>query len=227
MHPGVEPSLHSRMVHVSTISILEHGNHQQPCFMSFSHLYSNTCLYIPKLPCEQFNMSIYSPFIHCLKDNGGAMFFWKYDLAHSGVWCPALACHCQLDYIPLKIHMLKFYLPVLLIVFLFGDSLYRGYNKISLYRSENNIRVGPNQIGLMSLFSSVQLLSRVSLFATPWTAAHQAFLSITNSWSLLKFMSIESVMSSNHLILCCSLLLLPSILPSIRVFSNETVLRIR
>ena len=181
MHPGVEPSLHSRMVHVSTISILEHGNHQQPCFMSFSYLYSNTCLYIPKLPCEQFNMSIYSPFIHCLKDNGGAMFFWKYDLAHSGVWCPALACHCQLDYIPLKIHMLKFYLPVLLIVFLFGDSLYRDYNKISLYRSENNIRVGPNQIGLMSLFSSVQLLSRVSLFATPWTAAHQASLSITNS----------------------------------------------
>ena len=64
---------------------------------------------------------------------------------------------------------------------LFGDSLYRDYNKISLYRSENNIRVGPNQIGLMSLFSSVQLLSRVSLFATPWTAAHQASLSITNS----------------------------------------------
>ena len=109
------------------------------------------------------------------------MFFWKYDLSYSSVWCPALACHCQLGYIPLKIHMLKFYLPVPLIVFLFGDSLYRGCNKISLYRSENNIRVGPNQIGLMSLFSSVQLLSHVSLFATPWTAAHQASLSITNS----------------------------------------------
>ena len=62
---------------------------------------------------------------------------------------------------------------------------------------------------------------------TPWTAAHQAFLSITNSWSLLKFMSTESVMPSNHLILCHSLLLLPSIFPSIRVFSNESILCIR
>jgi len=75
--------------------------------------------------------------------------------------------------------------------------------------------------------SSVQSLSRVQLFATPWTATHQAFLSITNSWSLLKLMSIESVMPSNHLILCCSLLLLPSIFPSIRVFSSESVLHIR
>ena len=76
-------------------------------------------------------------------------------------------------------------------------------------------------------FSSVQSLSRVWLFATPWTAACQASLSITNPQSLLKLMSIESVMPSNHLILCCPLLLPPSILPSIRVFSNESVLRIR
>ena len=76
-------------------------------------------------------------------------------------------------------------------------------------------------------FSSVQLLSRVQLFATPWTAACQASLSITNSWSLPKTMSIESVMSSNHLILCRPLLLLPPILPSIRVFSNESALLIR
>ena len=76
-------------------------------------------------------------------------------------------------------------------------------------------------------FSSVQSLSRVQLFATPWTAACQASLSITNSWSLLKLMSIESVMPFNHLILCCPLLLLPSIFPSIRVFSNESVLHIR
>ena len=75
--------------------------------------------------------------------------------------------------------------------------------------------------------SSVQLLSRVQLFATPWTVAHQASLSITNSWSLLKFMSIESVMPSNHLILCCPLCLLPSIFPSIRVFSSESVLCMR
>ena len=67
-------------------------------------------------------------------------------------------------------------------------------------------------------FSSVQSLSRVRLFVTPWTAARQASLSITNSQSLLKLMSIESVMPSNHLILCCPLLLLPSIFPSIRVF---------
>ena len=75
-------------------------------------------------------------------------------------------------------------------------------------------------------FSSVQSLSHVQLFETPWTAAHQASLSITNSWSLLKIMSIESVMPSNHLILCCPLLLPPSIFPSIRVFSNESVLHI-
>ena len=73
----------------------------------------------------------------------------------------------------------------------------------------------------------VQSPSRVRLFATPWTAACQASLSITNSWSLLKLMSIESVMPSNHLILCHHLLFLPSIFPSIRVFSKESVLRIR
>ena len=77
------------------------------------------------------------------------------------------------------------------------------------------------------LFSSVQLLSHARLFATPWTAAYQASLSITNSQSLLKLMSIKSVMPSNHLILCHPLLLLPSIFPSIRVFSNESVLHIR
>ena len=75
--------------------------------------------------------------------------------------------------------------------------------------------------------SSVQLLSPVLLFATPWTAAHQASLSITNSWSLIKLMSIELVMWSNHLILCCPLLLLPSVFPSIRAFSKELVLHNR
>ena len=76
-------------------------------------------------------------------------------------------------------------------------------------------------------FSSVQSLSRFRLFVTPWTAACQTSLSITNSQSLLKLMSIELVMPSNHLILCRLLLLLPSILPSIRVFSSESVLCIR
>ena len=78
-----------------------------------------------------------------------------------------------------------------------------------------------------TLSQSVQLPSRVWLFATPWTAACQASLSITNSQNLLKLISIESVMPSNHLILCCPLLLLNSIFPSIRVFSNESVLCIR
>ena len=76
-------------------------------------------------------------------------------------------------------------------------------------------------------YSSVQSLSRVQLFATPRTEARQASLSITNSQSLLKLMSIESVMPSNHLILCHPLLLPPSIFPRIRVFSNESALRIR
>ena len=74
---------------------------------------------------------------------------------------------------------------------------------------------------------SVQSLSCAQLFATPWTTAHQASLSITNSWSVLKIMSIESVMPSNHLNLCRPLLLLPSVFPSLSVFSNESVLNIR
>ena len=86
----------------------------------------------------------------------------------------------------------------------------------------------PRQVALISHYpipSSLQSLSRVRLFVTPWTSALQASLSITSSQSLLKLMSIESVMPSNHLILCHPLLVLPSIFPSIRVFSNESVLR--
>ena len=79
----------------------------------------------------------------------------------------------------------------------------------------------------LTQFSSVQSLSHVLLFVTPWTEAGQASLSITSSWSLLKLMSIESVMPSNHLILYQPLLLLPSIFPSIRVFYNDSVLYIR
>ena len=83
------------------------------------------------------------------------------------------------------------------------------------------------EIFILFSISSVQSFSHVRLFATPWTAARQASMSITNSWTLLKLMSIESVMPSNHLILCCSLLLPPLIIPSIRVFSYESVLHIR
>ena len=86
---------------------------------------------------------------------------------------------------------------------------------------------GNSLIFTITSFSSVQSFGCVWLFATPWTAARQVFLSITNSWSLLKLLSIESVMASNHLILCHPLLFPPSIFPRIRVFSNESVLRIR
>ena len=77
------------------------------------------------------------------------------------------------------------------------------------------------------VYQSVQLFSRVRIFATPWITAHQASLSITNSRNLLKLMTIGSVMTSSHLILCCPLLLLPPIPPSMRVFSNESTLRMR
>ena len=77
-----------------------------------------------------------------------------------------------------------------------------------------------------ALTHSLQLLSHVQLFVTPWTAARQASLSITNSWSLLKLMSTVLMMPSNHLILCRHLLFLPSVFPSIRVFADESVLRI-
>ena len=95
------------------------------------------------------------------------------------------------------------------------------------YLGSHGIWTLPHPSTKAVLVKSVQSLSCVWLFATPWTAACQASLSITNSWSLLKLMSIESVMPSNHLILCHPLLHLPPILPSIRVFLNELVLHIR
>ena len=90
-----------------------------------------------------------------------------------------------------------------------------------------NKKVCPSKISIFRRFSSVQMLSCVRLFVTPWTAACQASLSITNSRSSFKLTSIQSVMPSSHLILCRPLLLLPSIFPSISVFSNESVLCIR
>ena len=85
----------------------------------------------------------------------------------------------------------------------------------------------PLYLQVLHTFSSIQLLSHVQLFANPWTAAHQASLSITNSQNLLRLMSIKSVIQPNHLILCRPLLLPPSIFPSFKVFSNESVLCIR
>ena len=102
------------------------------------------------------------------------------------------------------------------------------FSKMNKTVREEGIRlVGRKKSRVLFQFSSVQSLSHVRLFATPWTAARQASLSITNSQSLLKLMSIMSLMPSNHLILCRPLLLPPSIFPSIRVFSNESVLCIR
>ena len=110
--------------------------------------------------------------------------------------------------------MFPYYILVILTIFpTFSLSLYLLWSVTSHLRSVQ--------------FSSVQLLSRVQLFETPWIAVYQASLSITNSQSLLKLTSTELVIQSNHLILCHPLLLLPSIFPSIRVFSNESTLRMR
>ena len=92
---------------------------------------------------------------------------------------------------------------------------------------ERSVNVKTDSLMGITTFSSVQLLSHVWLSMTPWTAVRQASLSITNSWSSLKLISIESVMPSSHLILCCPLLLRPPILSSIRVFSNESTLHMR
>ena len=100
-------------------------------------------------------------------------------------------------------------------------------NECLRHISDNGSWIWRSNIRNHELFSSAQLLSSVQLFVTPWTAAHQPSLSIANSQSLLKLMSIELVIPSNHLILCRPLLLPPSIFPSIRVFSNESVLCIR
>ena len=98
---------------------------------------------------------------------------------------------------------------------------------LHFYQECTRILFSPQLLQLLLLTVSVQSLSHVWLFVTPWTTAHQASLSITNSQNLLKLMSIESVMPSNHLTLCRPLLLQLPIPPSIRVFSNESVLRIR
>ncbi|CAI9164130.1 unnamed protein product [Rangifer tarandus platyrhynchus] len=109
---------------------------------------------------------------------------------------------------------------------LIGERYIRGLKCIGKVLFPNSIS-GYVVVSSVFSFSSVQSFSHVRLFVTPWTAARQAFLSIINSQSLLRLISIESVMSSNHLILCHPLLLRPSILSSIRVFSTESALRNR
>ena len=134
--------------------------------------------------------------------------------------------------VTLKNHLLPFYKHThifLIIPYLASSAIHPNIYVFSLYiilSLQDNVLLIDSYY-LIFQFTGVQSLSRVRLFATPWTAAPQASLSITNSQSLCKLMSIESVMPSNHLILCPSLLLLPSIFLNIRVFSNESALRIR
>ena len=106
-----------------------------------------------------------------------------------------------------------------------GKDLHRHFSKEGMQMANKYLK--RYSTSLIIQFSSVQSLSCVQLFATPWTAALQASLSITNSWNLLKLMPIKSVMPSSHLILCRPLLLLPPIPPSIRVFSSESTLHMR
>ena len=108
-----------------------------------------------------------------------------------------------------------------------GRSPQGGHGNPPHYSCLENPQGQTSLMGYNPVSQSVQLLSCVRLFVTPRIAAHQNSLSMTNSWSLLKLMSIESVMPSNHLILCRPLLLLPSVFPSFRVFSSESVLHIR
>ena len=121
-----------------------------------------------------------------------------------------------------------------ILCFKYKVTYFLGYKQIKRYpftwilvRSPNCELLKDSVSFIVLQFSSVQSLSRVRVFATPWIAACQASLSITNSWSLPKLMSIESVMPSSHLILCRPLFLLPPIPPSIRVFSSESTLRMR
>ena len=128
-------------------------------------------------------------------------------------WIPAC-------YAPLSLRSLILHLAWRSLFTVSLEKLMIYFSAITLYTRKNAT------VGLLKI-SSVQSHSRVWLFATPWTAARQASLSIINSWSLPKLISIELVMLSNHLILCRPLLLLPPILPSFRVFANESTLHIR
>ena len=126
-----------------------------------------------------------------------------------------------------KVNQLYVYIYRLPLGFLSHPTPIPSLQVITEHRAELPVLYSSFPLAIYFTHGSDQSLSHVLLFATPWTIACQASLSITNSWSLLKLMFIKSVMPSNHLILCCPLLLLPSIFPSIRVFSSESVLHIR
>ena len=140
-----------------------------------------------------------------------------------------LLCLSAAFYIPWpSCFPISWFTPLLAKIYLSSNSFIRmdvwEIKMFNPFWSENNLGL---HLGLTERYLAVQLLSHVWLFGTPWTAARQASLSFTISWSLLKLMSTESVMPSNHLILCHPLLFLPSIFPSIRVFSSESALHIR
>ena len=152
---------------------------------------------------------------------------WPHELQHTRFLCPSLSPWVCSDLCPLgqRCH------PTISSSFASFSSCPQFFAASGYFPISQLFTSGGQSIGVSALvsvqFSSVQSLSHVQFFVTPWTTACQASLSITNSWSSLQLMSIESVMPFNHLILCCPLLLLPSIPPSIRVFSNESVLCIR
>ena len=129
-------------------------------------------------------------------------------------------------FLPRWLHLLPFIIYMHKILWFTSPALPSFLNSITYNQLPNRFFYFDASHRLVK-FSSVQLLSRVQLFATPWIAARQASLSITNSWSSLRLASIQSVMPSSHLILCRPFLLLPPIPPSIRVFSNESTLRMR
>ena len=123
---------------------------------------------------------------------------------------------CVSQKAPKIVHIINL---VLLVKKLLKENIWKYFNKLCLLQTKHSEK----EWNIKAVqFSAVQSLSCVQFFVTPWTAAHQACLSITNSWSSFKLMSFERVMPANHLILCRPLLLLPSIFPSIRVFANES-----
>ena len=169
-------------------------------FLTFAFCSANLILMI---------LSLY-PYVHVFK--WSRVLFPKFLHFHFAYFCSSI---CWLDFL-LYLNSGYSYTWIL------------NNDKTSLIKINNSLLCpSPETISSPPQFSTVQSLGRVQFFATPRTAARQSSLSITNAWSLLKLMSIEAVMPSNHLFLCRPLLLLPSIFPSIRVFSNESLLHIR
>ena len=181
-----------------------------PCPSLFPWVCSNSCPL--SLWCHPIISSSFPPFFSCPQSFPASGSFPVRQLFVSG----GQSIGASVSVLPMNIQLISFridWFDLLVVQGTLKSLLQCHSSKASIHRC--------------STLSSVQSFSRVWLFATRWTAVRQAFLSITNSWRLLKLMPIELVMPSNHLILCHLILLLPSVFPSIRVFSSESVLRIR